>query len=395
MRHAIIWIEILAKNFFLPNILPLTPQVFGAYAMSIRSLALIITGLWPLLSCQPPPATFELEDSSYQETHRLHHQIEDADEKLSFGILKDSSRVLFLAPHEDLVQIAPNYLSKAKDERVRKTGSKESNDVAGSHVADTQDIKNSKENNNLDPDVVYPIMCSFTEVDGDGEDILNDCQPIFYHGGVAQPLSQKMILNTRAYAYQRSNKLFQGTEHLSYLKIGLLTGWVSWFGFSTLTLANTDFKSFGSKAHTPLILSVSALVALIIATVEYHKYADHLRDEALNDLWLDRAGIPAPKMRLASPYGNPQLYYKSLLRKAPKAKKHNLSHTRLEKVALSMAREYNEAIILYGDAEETDKKTDQEEQMIEEICLMPANNSLAENEYSKKNCRLLSNYLNE
>lgn len=363
--------------------------------MSIRSLALTVTGLWPLLSCQPPPTTLHSEDFAHQTAHRLHHQMEEAKE-LSFGILKDSSQVLFLAPHETLVEIVPDYLSGtmgAKQEHPEENTKSESDDIADSSAEDTQDTQNTKKNESLDQDVVYPIICSFTEVDGDGDDILEDCQPIFYRDGTAQPLSQEMIFKTRAYASQRTRMLYERTEHLSYLNIGLLTGWVSWFGFSTLTLAETHFQSLGMhKPHIPLILSVSALVGLIIATVEYHKYANHLRDGALNELWLDRAGIPAPKMRLASPYGNSETYYKSLLRKTPKVRELNLGYTKLEKIALSMAREYNEAVILYGDTtDETIDKTDKKEQMIDEMCLLPADKSL---KVSEPTCRRLSDYLN-
>lgn len=209
----------------------------------------------------------------------------------------------------------------------------------------------SRDEETSDMNLIYPVVC-LTNYQSFRKDEVPPCSPIYYNAfGDLMALNLTTLERSRWYSSQRQQLLSQNRGYQNYLLAGLVIGW----GITPTTLllqfGSYDYSrlgKFGGREAT-MAAGVAGLVALTVASLAYLDYEKNKSKSLINDYWLAETGGSAPDTRLKDVNGiRPNLYDHLLVfDQEPEINKLPISQT-IHSISTDVAREYNEAIILYG-----------------------------------------------
>ena len=305
--------------------------------------------------------------SSYYTPHHQQTKQDDNNE-FFFGMLTDPERLFFIAPYETY-QTNTDLLGMTEEPLNNPDGVNKLDFVQSPVSADDLSM--------------VPLVCSYTQAgvtahnspfprrrsatQQNAEIIKDDCTPIYYSQNSPVTLSYTVLTKTRSYALDRAeyiNETFE-TDPYNLAPFALLTGWITLPGVTLISLSHYKISHLAQwhKNQAPLIIPVATLIGLIVATTAYLKHNQAITQRSINQLWQDKVGENAPLTRQHDPYGQPHIHYKHLLKVRYQAKSRELTG-KVYGFSLDLAREYNEAVILYGEG-----------QKIEQMCLSPEPNT--------------------
>ena len=223
-----------------------------------------------------------------------------------------------------------------------------------------------------DMNLIYPVVC-LTDYQSFRNDEVPPCSPIYYNAfGDLMALNLTTLERSRWYSAQRQQLLTQNRGYQNYLLAGLVVGWGITPTALLLQFGSYDYTrlgKFGGKEAT-MAAGVAGLVALTVASLAYLDYEKNRSKTLINDYWLAEGAGPVPDTRLKNVAGIRPNLYDHLLLFEEEPELYNLSTAQtINSISTHVAREYNEAIILYGlESESIDKYCLPSRENTEPVC---------------------------